>query len=72
MTREEIIARGEAQLVHTYSKTKLENISQSEIISFADKGLAQLDMLYYILGEDENEWLKVDYKYWFDKFYSLL
>ena len=72
MTREEIIARGEAQLAYTYNKTKLENISQSEIISFADKGLAQLDMLYYILGEDENEWLKVNYKYWFDKFYSLL
>ena len=72
MTREEIIARGKEQLAYTYSKTKLDNISHSEIISFAEKGLAQLDMLYYILGEYENEWLKVNYKYWFDKFYSLL
>ena len=67
MDRDTIIKIGEQLLQLTYEKTKLENISHKEIISFAEKGLAQLDMLYYILNEDfEN------YDMWFDTFYSLL
>lgn len=67
MTREEIIRKGEEMLQHTYNKTKLYNISQSEIISFAERGLAQLDMLYYILNEDFENYSK-----WFNIFYTLL
>ena len=70
MTREDIIQRGEEQLKYTYSKTKIEGLERSELISIAEKGLAQLDMLYYILGEDENEWVQENYRYWFDKFYN--
>ena len=66
MIREEIIRKGEEQLLYTYNNAKLENISHSEIVSFADKGLAQLDMLFYILGEDYE-----NYDMWFNKFYSL-
>lgn len=66
MTREEIIRKGEEQLSYIYNNAKLENISHSEIVSFADKGLAQLDMLFYILGEDYE-----NYDIWFNKFYSL-
>lgn len=66
MTREEIIRKGEEQLSYTYGNAKLENISHSEIISFADRGLAQLDMLFYILGEDYE-----NYDVWFNMFYSL-
>ena len=70
MTREDIIQRGEEQLRYTFSKTKIEGLERSELISIAEKGLAQLDMLYYILGEDENEWVQENYRYWFDKFYN--
>ena len=66
MTREEIIRKGEDQLAYTYNNVKLENISHSEIVSFADKGLAQLDMLFYILDEEYE-----NYDIWFNKFYSL-
>lgn len=68
MTKEEIICKGEEMLQHTYNKTKLENISKSEIVSFAEQGLAQLDMLYYLLADADYE----NYSVWFDKFYSLL
>ena len=70
MTREDIIQRGEEQLKYTFSKTKIAGLERSELISIAEKGLAQLDMLYYILGEDENEWVQENYRYWFDKFYN--
>ena len=72
MTKTDIIQRGEEQLKYTFSKTKIEDLERSELISIAEKGLAQLDMLYYILGETENEWVQKNYDYWFNKFYDFL
>ena len=72
MSIEDIIQRGEEQLKYTYSKTTIEGLERSELISIAEKGLAQLDMLYYVLGETENEWVQKNYDYWFNKFYDLL
>lgn len=71
MTKTDIIQRGEEQLQYTYNRTQNKDLEQHEIISIAEKGLAQLDMLYYILGEDENEWVQENYRYWFDKFMIL-
>ena len=72
MTKTDIIQRGEEQLKYTYDKTTIEGLERSELISIAEKGLAQLDMLYYILGETENEWVQKNYDYWFNKFYEFL
>lgn len=72
MTREEIIQRGEEQLQYTYNRTQNKDLERQEIISIAEKGLAQLDMLYYVLGENENEWVRINYNYWFNKFYDFL
>ena len=72
MTREEIIQRGEEQLQYTYNRTQNKDLERPEIISIAEKGLAQLDMLYYVLGENENEWVRLNYNYWFNKFYDFL
>lgn len=72
MTREEIIQRGEEQLQYTYNRTQNKDLERPEIISIAEKGLAQLDMLYYVLGENENEWVRINYNYWFNKFYDFL
>jgi hypothetical protein len=70
MTKTDIIQRGEEQLQYTYNRTQNKDLERPELISIAEKGLAQLDMLYYILGEDENEWVQENYRYWFDKFYN--
>ena len=70
MTKTDIIQRGEEQLQYTYNRTQNKDLERAEVISIAEKGLAQLDMLYYILGEDENEWVQENYRYWFDKFYN--
>ena len=72
MTREEIIQRGEERLQYTYNRTQNKDLERPEIISIAEKGLAQLDMLYYVLGENENEWVRINYNYWFNKFYDFL
>ena len=72
MTREEIIQRGEERLQYTYNRTQNKDLERPEIISIAEKGLAQLDMLYYVLGENENEWIRINYNYWFNKFYDFL
>ena len=72
MTREEIIKKGENQLEYTLNTLEfmLKNLEKGDIpanqISItAQRGLAQLDMLFYILDEDL-EWDRYDY--WFDKF----
>ena len=72
MTREEIIQRGEEQLQYTYNRIQNKDLERPEIISIAEKGLAQLEMLYYVLGENENEWVRINYNYWFNKFYDFL
>ena len=72
MTREEIIQRGEEHLQYTYNRIQNKDLERPEIISIAEKGLAQLEMLYYVLGENENEWVRINYNYWFNKFYDFL
>lgn len=72
MTKTDIIQRGEEQLQYTYNRTQNKDLERAEVISIAEKGLAQLDMLYYILGETENEWVQKNYDYWFNKFYEFL
>lgn len=65
MTREEIVKKGEKQLSYTLNQALgVRNCSNKKY--YIQKGLAQLDMLFYILDED---WK--DYSVWFDKFMIL-
>lgn len=66
MTREEIIQRGEKLLEYIYGQAISRYNTRIEVKDYARKGLAQLDMLFYILDEDWE-----DYSVWFDKFMIL-
>lgn len=67
MLVEDICRIGEAILQETLNKTKMVGIEKAEVISFAEKGLAQLDMLYRVTcGGFEK------YDLWYDRFYKLI
>lgn len=66
MTREEIIKKGEKQLDFTLNKLEKGGVPTTQISDIASRGLAELDMLFLIL--DEEDWGKYDY--YFDKFYK--
>lgn len=66
MTREEIIKKGEKLLEYTYGQAISKYGTSVEVKDYAKRGIAQLDMLWYILNED---WK--DYGKWFDRFRAL-
>lgn len=69
MLMEDISRIGECILQETLNKTKMVGIERAEAISFAEKGLAQLDMLYRVscggFGPEK-------YDLWYDRFYKIL
>lgn len=67
MLMEDISRIGECILQETLNKTKMVGIERAEAISFAEKGMAQLDMLYRVsCGGFEK------YDLWYDRFYKIL
>lgn len=66
MTREEIIKKGEKLLEYTYGQAISRYSTSVEVKDYAKRGISQLDMLWYILNEDWE-----DYGKWFDKFRAL-
>lgn len=67
MLMEDISRIGECILQETLNKTKMAGIERAEAISFAEKGMAQLDMLYRVsCGGFEK------YDLWYDRFYKIL
>ena len=69
MLMEDLCRMGEGILQETLNKTKMIGIEKAEVISFAEKGLAQLDMLYRVscggFGPEK-------YDLWYDRFYKIL
>lgn len=69
MLMEDICRMGEAILQETLNKTNMVGIERTEVISFAENGLAQLDMLHRIacggFGPEK-------YDLWYDRFYKLI
>ena len=67
MLMEDICRMGEDILQETLNKTNMVGIEKAEVISFAEKGMAQLDMLYRVsCGGFEK------YDLWYDRFYKIL
>lgn len=67
MTREEIIKKGEAQLSFTFNRIERDGVVSSEANIIAWEGIAQLDMLFFILDEEWN-----GYDVWFEKFHKYI
>ena len=67
MLMEDICRMGEDFLQETLNKTNMVGIEKAEVISFAEKGLAQLDMLYRVTNACFEK-----YDLWYDRFYKLI
>lgn len=69
MLMEDICRIGEGILQETLNKTNMVGIEKAEVISFAEKGLAQLDMLHRVtcggFGSEK-------YDLWYNRFYKLI
>ena len=69
MLMEDLCRMGEGILQETLNKTKMIGIEKVEVISFAEKSLAQLDMLHRVtcggFGPEK-------YDLWYDRFYKLI